>query len=303
MLTRSLRQFVQRSSFLRKLLRLVRTRQVVLLEYPVDSRPRYGHGRPAHPELYDLLNAGRRDYAALLTRFRDYREHFARIELHARRDCPDPGWINGYLPALDAIALYGMLATSNPARYFEIGSGHSTRFARRAVRDHGLRTTITSVDPAPRASVDAIADRVIRRPLEALDLSLLSELSPGDVLFYDGSHRCFMNSDVTVFFLEVLPRLPAGVLVHVHDVTLPYDYPPDYAERYYSEQYLLACWLLASAPRTDGAAMPAARLRVVLPNAFVTHDAELHAMLDPVWNEPALAGVGRYGGSFWMEVR
>lgn len=295
MLTRSLRQFVQRSAFLRKLLRLVRARQVILLEYPVDSRPRYGHGRPVHPELYELLNRGRRDYAALLTRFCDFREHFTRIELHARRDVPDPGWINGYLPALDAIALYGLLALNNPARYVEIGAGHSTRFARRAVRDHGLRTAITSIDPAPRASVDAIADRVIRRPLEALDLSLLDELSSGDVLFYDGSHRCFMNSDVTVFFLEVLPRLPPGVLVHVHDITLPHDYPPEYAERYYSEQYLLACWLLAAAPSHP-------RWRVVLPNAFVTQDAELLGTLDPVWNEPALAGVGRYGGSFWMEV-
>ena len=113
----------------------------------------------------------------------------------------------------------------------------------------GFETRIVSIDPQPRAEVDELCDRVLRVPLEAADLSVFDELSDGDVLFFDGSHRTFMNSDATVFFLEVLPRLADGVLVGVHDVFLPYDYPRDFADRYYSEQYLLAAHLIAGNPR------------------------------------------------------
>ncbi len=77
-----------------------------------------------------------------------------------------------------------------------------------------------------------------------MDLALFRELQAGDVLFIDSSHRCFMNSDVTVLFLEVLPNLPPGVLVQVHDIFIPYDYPREWVERYYAEQYLLSCYLL-----------------------------------------------------------
>ena len=66
-----------------------------------------------------------------------------------------------------------------------------------------------------------------RIALERADLSVFEELSEGDIVFLDGSHRTFMNSDATVFFLEVLPALPAGVLVGVHDIFLPYDYPAE----------------------------------------------------------------------------
>src|SRR5262249_39662840 len=161
--------------------------------------------------------------------------------------------------------LYGMLADLNPARYLEIGSGNSTRFARRAIRDRGLRTRIESVDPHPRAEIDSIADTVIQSPLESLDLKLGTWLSPGAVAFIVGSHRCFMNSDVTVVFLEILPRLQPGVRVHFHDIFLPYDYPPDWADAYYSEQYVLAAFLLGGA----------SRMKILLANGFVSGDPEL----------------------------
>ena len=133
-----------------------------------------------------------------------------------------------FLPPYDAVALYGLLRRTRPQRYLEVGSGHSTRFARRAIRDEGLATTVTSIDPEPRARIDELCDLVIRRPVEALeDDGVFLELGPGDVLFIDGSHRTFTGSDVTVLLLEVVPRLAPGVLVQVHDVYLPRDYPAD----------------------------------------------------------------------------
>ncbi len=106
-----------------------------------------------------------------------------------------------------------LLALHNPSVYVEVGSGNSTKFARRAVQDHGLRTRIVSIDPYPRREVDAICDEVIRHPCEDMDMTFFADL-PGDaMLFVDNSHRSFQNSDVTVFFMEILP-----VLRHGHDL-------------------------------------------------------------------------------------
>ena len=123
-------------------------------------------------------------------------------------------------------AIYSFLRSRRPATYLEIGSGNSTKFAARARQDGRLDTKIVSIDPSPRAEVDALCDEVIRSPFELADLSVLDRLVPGDIVFFDGSHRVFMNSDVAAFFLDAVPRLPAGVLIGVHDIYLPDDYEP-----------------------------------------------------------------------------
>src|SRR5690606_30946570 len=97
--------------------------------------------------------------------------------------------------------------------------------------------------------IDMICDNVFREPLEDVGLEIFDALGAGDILYIDNSHRAFMNSDVTVVFLDILPRLKPGVLVQIHDVTLPYDYPEVWIDRHYSEQYLLAAWLLARGTR------------------------------------------------------
>jgi hypothetical protein len=267
------------------------TGQVIRLDYPVDSVPRWGHGRPAHPQLYERINRHRDSYADLLTQFLKFTDNFLDIPVEETGRPEQPCWRNGWLPGLDLVSLYSLLALTNPKRYVEVGSGNSTRTARLAIREHGLRTTITSVDPQPRAEIDALCDQVIREPLEQTSLTIFGELEPGDILFIDGSHRTLMNSDATVLLLDVLPVLVPGVLVEVHDVLLPWDYPPEWAERFYSEQYLLAAYLLANEPP----------FKVVLPNAFISMDSELAARLQPLWSHAELAGVETHGGSFWLE--
>jgi hypothetical protein len=111
-------------------------------------------------------------------------------------------------------------------------------------------------------------------------------------VFFDGSHRAFMNSDATVFFLEILPALPAGVIVGIHDILLPWDYPPEWAPRYYSEQYLLAAALLARDPR----------LRTLLPCHHVATTADLAGRLAPLWDDARLRGTDPRGFAFWLEV-
>ncbi|HEV7517344.1 MAG TPA: class I SAM-dependent methyltransferase, partial [Thermoanaerobaculia bacterium] len=115
----------------------------------------------------------------------------------------------------------------------------------------------------------------------------------GDVVFHDGSHRVFQNSDTAVTFLDVLPALAPGVALGVHDVYLPWDYPPQWARRYYSEQYLLAAYLLADCPW----------LQVLLPNHFITHDEGLSGKLAAIGSSAGLAGRPLHGEAFWLEVR
>ena len=137
---------------------------------------------------------------------------------------------------------------------------------------------------------DALCDRVIRRPLESTDLSVFADLEARDLVFLDNSHRCFMNSDVTVFFTEILPSLPAGLVYGLHDIYLPNDYPPEWAERFYSEQYLLAAYLAGGADRDQ----------VLAPLAYFYHDTTLLSKFARTFDALGLDDVQRYGNSFWM---
>ena len=147
----------------------------------------------------------------------EFRKRFANIETHAT-DRRAPEWGQSWLPAFDGMLIYALLGSKTPARYLEIGSGNSTKFARRAIEDLGLSTQIVSIDPCPREEIDALCDRVVRKPIEDADLDEILELLGDDgVVFIDNSHRSFQNSDVTVCFTELLPALPVGTVYGVHD--------------------------------------------------------------------------------------
>jgi hypothetical protein len=266
----------------------IATGEVVRLEYPVHPRVRYGYGTPPHAQLAQRFAGEESRYRQHIAGFLAFAPNFAKIAPQAQSRT-EPYWINEWIPAFDAISIYGFLAARNPRTYVEIGSGVSTKFARRAIRDHGLRTKIVSIDPNPRSEIDVLCDEVIRQPLQETDPSRLISLTPEDVLFFDGSHCCFQNSDVTVFFTEILPAMAPGILAGVHDVFLPNDYPEGWLTRYYSEQYLLACYLLGGDALT-----------VELPVYYCTGRPELRGILKPLWESPALAGAQYAGGAFWF---
>jgi predicted O-methyltransferase YrrM len=267
-------------------------RRPIFVDHRVRPVARFGYGRPEHREIRALIEDNRGDYEKRLAGFADLVGLLATIPLRGTKNGSTPYWDNGWLPALDALGLYGLLAERNPKRYLEIGSGNSTKFARRAIDDHELRTTVTSIDPVPRAPVDALCDTVIRDRLEDVAVEVFAGLEADDIVFLDGSHRVLMGSDVTVFFLEILPLLRPGVLVHLHDILLPRDYPPEWRYRYYSEQYLLAAFLLADPTRFD----------VVLPNAFIDGDEQLRDLVEPLWRR--IGFTEKYAPtSFWLQVR
>ena len=274
----------------------------VMLDYPVRVSPRWGYGKPRHPQISKILEVGRKDYARRLSEICKLKDRLSQIPDGPPANALDPCWgPQRFFSSLDAIALYGMLVEFRPERLIEVGSGYSTKFARRAIRDHGLPTHITSIDPEPRAEIDQICDRVIRQPLEEVDLSLFDELQSGDFLFIDSSHRTFTNSDVTIVFMDLLPRLREGVVVHFHDIFLPDDYPAEWNDRYYSEQYLLGTYLLS----TKGSG-----IKILLPNGFIVRDRNLAEHCTPLReivgverspdNPTSPYGIG--GGSFWMQM-
>ncbi|MBK8424964.1 MAG: class I SAM-dependent methyltransferase [Lewinellaceae bacterium] len=267
--------------------------QSLFLEYKVEMKPRHGHGLPPHARLYDIINAHRAEYAWWMEKIRQYKPQLQSIlKADAVQDAIQPGWNNGFLPGMDIMALYTVLAELKPRRYVEIGSGNSTKVAHKAKTDLGLNTEIISIDPYPRAEIDHLADQIIRTPFEQLDNAFLRDLNENDVLFVDNSHRVLPNSDATVFFLEVLPELKKGVVVHIHDIYIPYDYPQFMCDRFYSEQYALAAFLLANPQHY----IP------MLPNYFISEDVELHSLITDMWEHPNLEGVERHGGSFWLKI-
>lgn len=214
-----------------------------------------------------------------------------KLKFELRTGIPtSPYWDNPFITGIDGIGIYCFLKMMNPKRYVEVGSGNSTRFARRAIDDHGLQTKITSIDPHPRAEIDSICDRVIRQKAEELDPAIIDELDPGDVLFIDGSHYVFMNSDVVAIFLDWLPRLKPGVLYGMHDIFLPRDYPESQVALNFSEQYMLAAALLEGA----------AHFEITLPAAYAAMDPELQKCLEPVWKQPGMEKTPRFGAAFWM---
>lgn len=246
-------------------------------------------------KIFDLINSGLSRYECLLKQMAAFSPFFEKIQV--RSDDPSdlsPRWVNGWFPGVDAISLYSLLAIHNPRRYVEVGSGNSTMFARQAIIDYGLQTSIVSIDPFPRADIDKICDRVIRLPCEDVDQEVFETLSSTDILFVDNSHRAFPNSDVTVFFTEILPNLPSGMIYGLHDIYLPWDYPDEWRDRYYNEQYLLAAYLLGGGGGDE----------IILPNTFISYYCpQLIALLDETLNNPRLQGIEKTGGAFWLKRR
>lgn len=262
------------------------------LDYRFYPRARWGrawHLAP-HTRLETIIRCQDAITCQTLTMIASFQGALQLIPARASEESASPRWINGWLPGLDGAALYAFVRDRKPAIYWEIGSGNSTRFVRKAINDGDLSTRIISIDPSPRAVIDTLCNEVIRAPLEEVAATLLSRLSPGDICFIDCSHRAFQNSDVVVAMLEILPALPANVLVGFHDIFLPDDYPPDWIERYYNEQYLLAMFLLGGH----------AGMEIVLPAWDASQRPELAAIVAPVWEGADFIEVERHGDAFWM---
>jgi hypothetical protein len=229
----------------------------------------------------------------LVQKFCSFKNYYEKIPLRSSSES-SPQWINRWIPPFDAISIYAFLAINNPRYYVEVGSGNTTLFAAQSIRDNNLRTKIISIDPYPRVGIDVLCDTIHRVPFENMDLDFFDILSAEDVLLIDSSHRSFPNSDVTVFFTEVLPKLPPGILYAIHDIFLPWDYPEQWScqeGRWYNEQYLLCAYLLGGANGD----------KIVSPNAFLGSKKDAIEACSSLWgNGKFLENIAFGGGFFWL---
>jgi Methyltransferase domain len=156
---------------------------------------------------------------------------------------PAPRFDQDWFPRLDAAAAYAMVRRAKPQRIVEVGSGHSTRFLARAIADGGLATSLTCIDPAPRAALRGLAVEWLPNLVQDAPQTCFTVLQPRDLLFIDSSHVLMPGSDVDYLLNQVLPLLPSGAIVHVHDVFLPDPYPTLWTWRGYNEQSAIATLL------------------------------------------------------------
>jgi hypothetical protein len=263
--------------------------QVIQLEYPVKPGLRRELHKPIHRYLDDAFRSNIPQFAGELTRFCQYKTFLDKIPAESSsRDDGLPHWNNMWIPALDGISIYCYVASRQPKTYLEIGSGNSTRFARKAITDHKLSTRIISIDPCPRSDIDRLCDIVVRDPLEKTDLSIFADLEDNDIIFCDNSHRGFQNSDVTVFATEIIPEVSTkSILIGVHDIFLPYDYPEEWLRRYYNEQYFLFPYILAR------------YLKVLLPNYYASVNTPLREIVAGIADVPGLTQ--HRPAAIWLE--
>jgi hypothetical protein len=182
-----------------------------------------GHfDRPVYP-----LSQAMRDmsYTATLALVERYRDQFTRFNDPAGNEAGFT-YHNDYYQSPDVEVLYAMVRHYRPATIVEIGSGNSTRLIWQAIQDEGRASRLVCIDPAPRVEVDRLADRLHRRAVEDFEpADLAGMLAPGSLLFVDSSHQISTGGDLALIYFRLLPLLPPGVLVHIHDIFLPYEYP------------------------------------------------------------------------------
>lgn len=190
--------------------------------------------RTAYPAVTAAMRRSEDQFREVLSGLEQFRETFSGF---SGAEPPEPRWEQDWFPRLDGAVAYAFVRWLQPDRIIEVGSGHSTRFLARAIRDGELATRITSIDPAPRADVKSLAEvDSCRMTIQECDGNRFDQLRSGDFLFIDSSHLLLPGSDVDLLLNRVLPALPSGVVVHIHDMFLPDDYPGEWDWRGYNEQ-------------------------------------------------------------------
>ena len=193
-------------------------------------------------------------------------DHLAIIEAH-RADLsrikgppPQPRFDQSWFPRLDAAALYALVRRLAPGRIVEVGSGHSTRFIARAIKDGALDTLLTAIDPEPRADLEGLSMKLMKRPVQDVGLAPFDRLAPGDILVVDSSHVMMPGTDLDIVLNHVIPRLPRRVHVLFHDIFLPHAYPAEWPFTIYNEQNCIAPLLLGG------------RAQIIFSSAYLTAD-------------------------------
>lgn len=230
-----------------------------------------------------------------------YKAEFAQFPLE-KPDHPNGFFVvNGAYMAIDGNVYYGIIRGLKPKRIIEVGSGYSTILAHKAIKkntEEGLvPSELVCIEPFPSNLLRSIEQiELIEKRVQDVDLSMFTTLTAGDVLFIDSTHILRIGGDIWWIYTEILPRLNAGVYVHIHDISLPKPYPPVYAENnlYWNEQYVLQTFLAFNA-----------RFEILWPGNYmlINHRDRVLDCFQPEYDHMRAKYPQSEATSFWLRVR
>lgn len=219
------------------------------------------------------------------------------------------GWGPGF-GAIESQVLHCFIRAHAPPRVIEIGSGQSTVSMLHAsemnAKEGRSVSRITCIEPYPRKALQQLQDvTLLKLPCQAVSNSVFSQLATGDLLFIDSSHAVKVGSDVLRIYLEIIPRLPSGVFIHVHDINLPYLYNRSTLSSFFMQGSQETSILVALLTENR-------RLGVLASLSALYYDRakELKAILSDFEPQPTVDGLcpsyplpGHAPNSIWLQTR
>ena len=224
----------------------------------------------------------------LLRSFSEFRDEYQHFPTQKTQEHSQFYLGNRLFDGADALVAYCMIRHFRPRLIIEVGSGFSSLVLGQAA-EKNKNSNLICIEPFPREFLREGfpgLQSLIEKKVQDIELEFFSQLASGDILFIDSSHTVKIGGDVNYLFLEVLPRLNPGVIVHVHDIFLPFEYRRDWVLdefRFWTEQYLLRAFLTFNS-----------EFEVLLANYYLSYYHQEHL-------RAAFPDLSRWiGGSFWM---
>lgn len=180
-----------------------------------------------------------------------YNDELIKIPLEKRNDL-EFYYHNNAFESGDAEFFYNIVRYFKPRKIIEIGSGNSTLLAVRAINenrkeDNNYICKHTCIEPYEFTWLEKMDVNLMRVKVECLDKNIFKDLGKNDILFIDSSHIIRPQGDVLFEYLEIIPILNSGVLVHIHDIFTPKDYLDVWVKEQmlmWNEQYLLEAFMV-----------------------------------------------------------
>lgn len=255
---------------------------------PKELKARQQELWPAHQSATSSIDWNKQNHQALLKSWKSYAKQWPYgLGPEAPTSFFEP---NGSFENLDSRVLFAMLRSVKPKRVIEVGGGMSTLLTAETNQTFfGGSIEFTAIEPYPKDFLESKVPglkTLIAKKVQDVPLPVFQDLAAGDILFIDSSHVAKTGSDVNYIYLEVLPSLASGVILHIHDIFLPWEYPVEWVlreRRNWNEQYLLQAILTSST-----------RYKILFASHFASR--VLSDAVSECW------GSQLGGGSMWLQV-
>lgn len=203
------------------------------------------------PHKLHGIDLNDRDSLALIKKFKKFSKEYNSIATSKTKFNHEFFFNNYAFDNVDALNYYNIIRHFQPRTIIEIGSGQSTKIAAMACLKN-KNTKLISIEPYPQPILKKGfpgLNKLIVKKVEEIDIKLFTSLKKNDILFIDSSHVLNTGGDVAYEFLQILPQLKKGVIIHIHDIFLPFEYPIPWIrdeKRFWTEQYILQALLTFS---------------------------------------------------------